>query len=84
MTAATTIWSILQRHAPRKQWVSSGDLFALVETYGHLDDEDLRPLSPHSRTPRWKINVRNVLLNRCEKGRVRRREGAGRRDGAAE
>jgi len=76
MIAARTIWSILRRHVPRKQWVSSGDIYAIVETHGKLEGDDFRPASHRSKTPQWKTRVRSVLMNRIRKGRVRCREGS--------
>ena len=83
MIAARTIWSILQHHVPRRQWVSSGDIYAIVETHGNLHGEDLRPQSPLSKTPKWKIVVRDVLVNRLEKGKIRRREKGNHTDNTA-
>ena len=74
MIAARTIWSIMQTYVPRRQWISSKDLFAIVELHGHLDGEDRQPHSPLSKIPKWKILVRNVLVNRMKKGKVRWRE----------
>jgi hypothetical protein len=76
MIAARQVWGIIQEHVPRKEWVSSDDINAVVEMYGNLDEEDRQPQSPGSHTPRWKIVVRNVLANRLKKGRVRSRKRA--------
>ncbi|MBI1806772.1 MAG: hypothetical protein HYR76_06955 [Ignavibacteria bacterium] len=80
MIAAYTIWSILRRHVPRRQWVSSEDIFTIVESHGNLDGEDRQPQSPESKTPKWKISVRNVLVNRMKKGKVRWRKRLDDRD----
>lgn len=74
MIAAGQVWGIIQGHVPRKQWVSSRDIFALVERYGGLDDEDRQPQSPGSITPRWKALVRDVLSDRLKNGKVRSRK----------
>jgi hypothetical protein len=74
MIAARQVWGIIQGHVPRKQWVSSDDIYAIVELHGKLDKEDKRPLSPRSNTPRWKTLVRNVLSNRVRRGKIRSRK----------
>ena len=74
MIAARTIWSILQGHVPRKQWVSSEDIYAIVEMHGNLDEEDRQPQSFRSNTPRWKGLVRTVLANRLKRGKIRSRK----------
>jgi hypothetical protein len=76
MTEPHTLWGIIRGHVPRDQWVSSEDIYAMVELHGHLDGEDLQPQSPVSKTPRWKIHVRNVLVNRMKKGKIRWREAS--------
>ena len=73
MIAAGQVWGIIQGHVPRKQWVSSRDIYALVELYGGLDDEDRQPQSSRSITPRWKVLVREVLTNRLKRGKIRSR-----------
>ena len=76
MIAEHTVWSILQGHMPREQWVSSKDIYAIVESHGHLDAEDRLPHSPRSKTPKWKTLVRNVLMNRLKNGKLRWRRGS--------
>lgn len=71
-----TVWSILQRHIPKRQWVSAQDVYTVIESYATLDGEDQRPQSPLSKIPRWKILVRNVLVNREKKGKILWRKGA--------
>ena len=83
MIAARQIWGIIRGHVPRKQWVSSGDIYAIVELYGKLDEEDRRPLSPRSKTPRWKTLVRNVLANRLKKGKIQSRKRSDHPDDSA-
>ncbi|HEV8538879.1 MAG TPA: hypothetical protein VGR15_08180 [Bacteroidota bacterium] len=80
MIAETTVWSILQGHMPRKRWVSSKDIYAIVEQYGDLKEEDLQPRSPRCRTPQWKTLVRNVLMNRWKNGKLRWRKGSNRQE----
>ena len=74
MIAARQVWGIIQGHVPRKQWVSSKDIYAIVELHGKLDDADREPQSRGSSTPRWKTLVRSVLTNRVKKGRIRSRK----------
>ena len=73
MIARRQIWGIIQEHVPRNQWVSSEDIYAIVELHGNLDGED-RQRSSRSNTPRWKSRVRNALANRLKKGRIRSRK----------
>ena len=63
MIAAQQVWGIIQGHVPRKQWVSSDDIYAIVELHGKLDNEDREPHSPGSSIPRWKMLVRDILEN---------------------
>ena len=74
MIAARQVWGIIRGHVPRRQWVSSDDIYAIVELHGKLDEKDREPQSPGSRTPRWKTIVRNVLTNRVKKGRIQSRK----------
>ena len=74
MIAARRVWGIIKGHVPRKQWVRSEDIYAIVELHGKLDDEDREPRSLRSSTPRWKTLVRNVLANRVKKGRIKSRK----------
>lgn len=76
MIAAQQVWGIIQEHVPRNQWVPSRDIYALVETYGKLDDEDREPQSPGSDTRKWQSLVRIVLADRLKKGRMRSRKRA--------
>lgn len=74
MIAARRVWGIIQGHVPRRQWVPSEAIFAMVELHGELDKEDMEPQSPESSTPRWKTLVRAVLKNRVKKGRIQSRK----------
>lgn len=74
MIGARQVWGIIQGHVPRRQWVSSEDIYAIVESHGKLDHEDRQPQSPGSTTPRWKTLVRTVLTNRVKKGKIRSRK----------
>ena len=79
MIASRHIWGIIQEHVPRNQWVSSEDIYAIVELHGNLDDAD-RQQSTRSNTPRWKSRVRNALAHRLNKGRIRSRRKMDRPD----
>ena len=72
MMQTSTIWSILQRHVPRSQWVTIGEIFNIVESHGALDEDDLKLRS--SNTPKWKLTVRRVLENKKRAGRIQGRE----------
>jgi hypothetical protein len=74
MIAARQVWGIIHGHVPRKEWVPSGDIYAMVELYGNLDEEDRQPQSPGSNTSKWQALVRNVLANRLKKGKIRSRK----------
>jgi len=80
MISARMIWNILQRYVPRKRWVPSEDIYAIVALHGELEGIDLQPQSSRTKTPRWKVRVRNVLANRLKRGRVRWRERTARQD----
>ena len=71
MMQTSTIWSILQRHVPRSQWVTIGEIFDIVESHGVLDKDDLKQCS--SNTPKWKLTVRRVLENKKRDGRIQGR-----------
>jgi hypothetical protein len=73
MIAANQVWGIIQGHVPRRQWVPSEAIYALVELHGKLDEQDRQPQSARSSTPRWKTLVRHVLAGELKKGKVRSR-----------
>jgi|WetSurMetagenome_2_1015567.scaffolds.fasta_scaffold54074_2 hypothetical protein len=74
MIAAQRVWGIIEGHVPRKQWVHSEEIYAMVELHGTLDEEDRQPQVPGSRTPKWKILVRDVLADRVKEGKIRSRK----------
>ncbi len=84
MIAAHQVWGIIQGYVPRNQWVSSDDIYALVELHGKLDDEDRKPESRGSSTPRWKTLVRHVLASESKSGKVHSRKRLTPFDGSAE
>lgn len=71
MMQNSTIWSILQRHVPRSQWVTIGEIFDIVESHGVLDEDDLKLRS--SNIPKWKLTVRRLLENKKRDGRIQGR-----------
>jgi hypothetical protein len=73
MITSHAIWRLLRTHAPRKRWVSSKELYALVEMHAPLNDEDRKPFIPGMRTPKWKYLVREVLLSRTRRGVIQTR-----------
>ena len=77
MIGAKEVWGIIQGHVPRKKWVSSDDICALVELHGKLDEEDKKPQSSRSIMPRWKTMVRRVLSRELKSGKVRSRKRPG-------
>lgn len=72
---AADIWSLIQRHLPRNEWVPIQDIYRLIEGHAAFDDGDLTPAAPGSREPRWRRNVRNVLQQK--KHRELRWDGQG-------
>ena len=72
MTGPGEIWKILNDHAPKKQWISIGEIFSIVESQSTLDTEDLHLSS--SLTPNWKLNVRRVLQTKKRRGALQGRQ----------
>jgi hypothetical protein len=77
MIAAKEVWGIIRGHVPKKQWVSSGEICAIVEMHGKLDEEDRKPHSSRSALPRWKTLVRSVLSREMKSGNIRSRKQPG-------
>lgn len=71
MIRSSTIWYIIQKYIPKRQWVSSEDIYDLVESHTRLDKEDVKPQSPNSRIAQWKLVVRNVLVERVHTGNLK-------------
>lgn len=71
MIAEHQVRGIIQGHVPGKQWMPSEEILAIVESHRKLDSEDRASEPPGPNTPRWKILVREVLVNRVEAGRTR-------------
>lgn len=65
------IWSIIKKYMPRDRWVSVEEIRDLVESNATLDTEDFEPEAPGSNIPKWRRNVRNVLVQRKRKGDIR-------------
>jgi hypothetical protein len=77
MIAAQEVWGIIQGYVPKRQWVTSEEISALVQMHGKLDAEDQLPHSAHSATPRWKVLVRRVMADRVKRGGIRTRKRRG-------
>ena len=73
MIRSKQVLAILDKHMPRRRWVSCKEVFAIVESHGNIDATDRSFEPPLSRTPKWKITVRNALLQRLKEGRIRSR-----------
>ena len=71
MIRNATIWHIIKQHVPKRQWVTSEEIYEIVESHSNLDPEDVAPQSPRSTIPKWKLLVRNVLVDRVRKGKLR-------------
>ena len=71
MIRTSTISYIIQKYIPKRVWVSSEDIYDLVESHAKLDKEDLKTQSPKSHTPKWKLLVRNVLVERIHNGKLK-------------
>lgn len=71
MTNQTTLWGVLEDFVPRRRWVSTKEIFSIVESHLVMDVEDLKLHA--SRTPQWKVNVRRLLLNKKKAGRIQAR-----------
>lgn len=73
MIRSRQIWSILDKHMPRKRWVPAKDIYALVESHLHLNAADRSPVAPLHKTPQWKVAVRDALLEWLKDGTIRSR-----------
>lgn len=76
MISGSSIWRIFREYMPRKQWISTEEMNRMVEVHGKLGEDDWQPQTSHSKTPRWKVDVRRVLANRIRKGRIQSRPRA--------
>lgn len=77
MIRSRTVLEILNEYMPRKRWVSSKDIYAIVEAHVRLDSTDRSARSPLTKTPTWKIAVRNALLEWIKAGKIRSRSSSG-------
>jgi hypothetical protein len=74
MVAAGQLWKIIQGNVPRMRWVSSDEIYAIVERHGRLEPEDREPHFSGSQTPFWKKKVRSIMTEHVREGKVRSRE----------
>ena len=70
MIHSKDIWEIIQTKMTRGHWVSLEEIYQIVEGYGDLGNDDFKPQSPASDTPKWKRNVRNVLQYRKSRSEI--------------
>jgi hypothetical protein len=71
MTQPTALWGVLTRHAPKKRWVSTNEIYSIVESHLTLDNDDLRVRD--SQPPKWKLNIRRLLQDMKKAGRIQAR-----------
>ncbi len=69
MVPESTIWNILQHHVPRGQWISIGQIFAIVESYVKFDSADLQAHRTNPLIPAWRNRVKRVLEQKRGQGR---------------
>lgn len=74
MTDYSTIWNTLQRHVPKRTWISLSEILTVVQARIFLDAEDLVRAGSRSGTLRWEANVRRLLRLKVHTGFVRSRK----------
>jgi hypothetical protein len=77
MLSSEEAWTALAQNAPRGEWLSIADVYAVVQRSVVLHAEDEPPISPTNRSPRWKRTIRNALQRRKALGQIEW-DGAGR------
>jgi hypothetical protein len=70
-------WEILVANAPRNEWLDLSAIYEIVRARAELEDQDVRPVSSRSNSPRWQRSVRNVLQRRKVTGEIEW-DGSGR------
>jgi len=73
MIRSQQVFVILDKYMPRKRWVTCQEVYQIVEAHSAIDASDRTIPPPLSKTPKWKIVVRDVLLQWLKEGRIRRR-----------
>jgi hypothetical protein len=63
MLHAPEIWQTICLYMPRDRWVSVSEIRKIIEIHSKLDEEDDLPEAPGSNIPKWRRNVRNVLVS---------------------
>lgn len=63
-------WQILSARAPRDEWVTTRDLYALVEATVELDEHDRALVSSRGSSTRWHRTVRNALQQAKRRGAI--------------
>jgi hypothetical protein len=71
MTQPSTLWGVFQRHAPRRQWISTQEIFSIIESHSLFDHDDLTLHT--SNVVQWKVNVRRLLQAKKRAGALRGR-----------
>lgn len=71
MTPSNTLWATVQRHVPKRRWVSTGEILSIIESHSTFDHDDLTLHS--SNLPRWKLNVRRLLQQKKKDGTLKGR-----------
>lgn len=61
MLTSGQAWDVLRSHAPRDQWLTLQDVYALVSAYVELDEQDRAPIATNGKSARWQRTVRNAL-----------------------
>jgi hypothetical protein len=74
MTNDSALWTALQSHLPRNQWIHITDIFSIIQHQIPLDPEDLARGSGHSILPLWQRNVRRVLRTKQLDGTLQHRK----------
>lgn len=74
MTNDTTLWTMLRKHLPRREWISTVEIFRILRPRIPLDAEDMQRMGVRSRTLRWEFNVRRVLHSKQREGTLSARE----------
>jgi hypothetical protein len=77
MLTSAEAWDALRSNAPRGEWMTIADVYAIVRANVALTPDDERAIAPSNRSERWKRTVRNALQRRKALGEVQW-DGAGR------
>lgn len=70
MLTSKAVWEVIAGHAPRGEWLTSAQIYSVVEDHGNLDASDRVAVSEKSASPRWKRTVRNALQRQKQAGGI--------------